>query len=624
MAEEPTRILLVEDSPTHAAMVRHALEGVSGGVLCTVATSLAEARATLQQQAFDLVLSDLTLPDGKGTELLPDDPERVAFPLILLTVTTDRQTAIEAIKAGAVDYVVKSPEVLAGLPHTVERALRDWGYIVDRRRAKEQATRFGRLIDASPNEVYTFEAESLRYVHVNRGALENLGYTLEEMRLLTPLDLKVDLDAAAFAEILGPLRSGSKQGVQFHSRHRRKDGTLYPVEVHLHFSADEARPVFFAIVLDITERKWAEEALRISEERFRSVFETAAAGMVVIEADGRLVQANPAFCRYIGYSASQMIGRPVYELTHPDDRDRTREYFRHLFSDQRQIVNTEKRYLRKDGQVLWGHTSVACVPGADGRPAYCVGLVQDITERKSMEERLRKANAELDAFVYTVSHDLRTPLTPIIGYAQYLRSACEGRLESQELSFLEEIDKQGKAMVALLEDLLAMARLGGVEAGAEPLVLEQVVQQVLETQASQLAMAGVQVVVGPLPKVRMSKSLAVQVLDNLIGNAIRYAGKAGSPVEIGGKRDGDRVRLFVQDHGPGVPEEEMDHIFEVFFRGKAWKGSKGTGIGLATVQKIARLHNGMAWVEKTPGGGATFWVELEDAQGESARGSVEG
>ena len=101
------------------------------------------------------------------------------------------------------------------------------------------------------------------------------------------------------------------------------------------------------------------------------------------------------------------------------------------------------------------------------------------------------------------------------------------------------------------------------------------------------------------------------ILQNLIGNALRYAGREGSPIEVGGERLGKKVRFYVRDHGRGIPEEERNSIFEVFYRGSTGKDLIGSGVGLATVQKIARLHGGEAWVEETHGGGATFWVEIE-------------
>jgi signal transduction histidine kinase len=167
-------------------------------------------------------------------------------------------------------------------------------------------------------------------------------------------------------------------------------------------------------------------------------------------------------------------------------------------------------------------------------------------------------------------------------------------------------------MAALMEALLALAKAGQVERPAVPFDVEEVVNEMVYGLTEIITQAGVSVNVGSLPTLRAPRTLLVQIFDNLIGNAIRYGCKPGDVIEVGGERKGQKVRLFVRDYGPGVPAEERDRIFEVFYRGTAGKDKKGTGIGLATVQKIARLFDGRAWVEETPGGGSTFWVEVVD------------
>jgi signal transduction histidine kinase len=135
---------------------------------------------------------------------------------------------------------------------------------------------------------------------------------------------------------------------------------------------------------------------------------------------------------------------------------------------------------------------------------------------------------------------------------------------------------------------------------------------VVYSLSEQISRVGGDVEVGDLPVVQVSKTHLVQVFDNLIGNAIRYGCKPGDVIEVGGERRGEKVYLYVRDHGPGIPIDERDRIFEVFFRGTISKSQKGSGVGLATVQKIAKIYEGRTWVEETSGGGSTFWVEMVD------------
>lgn len=228
-------------------------------------------------------------------------------------------------------------------------------------------------------------------------------------------------------------------------------------------------------------------------------------------------------------------------------------------------------------------------------------------------KKLSHANSELEAFVSTVSHDLRTPLTVIIGYAEHLRQECASKLDEQELSYLKEIEDHGGRMTALMEDLLVLSKVGYVERPAKPVDADVVVQDILTEFGARLAIEGIAINKTALPRLHVPETLLAEIFKNLIGNALHYACEKGASIEIGGKKEGDLVRFFVRDHGPGVPEEERGRIFEIFYRGSTGKKSKGTGIGLAIVQKIAQLYGGGAWVEETPQGGSTFWFEMIEA-----------
>lgn len=353
--------------------------------------------------------------------------------------------------------------------------------------------------------------------------------------------------------------------------------------------------------------------LQVSEERFRSVFATAAAGMVLMHPDGAIFQANPAFCKFIGFTEEELTGKMISDVTHPEDREQTLENYQSLFSGEKASIHYEKRYLTRDGRTVWGHASVACLLNQENFPGYCIGLVQDITERKAAEEALRIAHREMEAFAYTVSHDLRSPLTPIIGYADFLAAQCRDRLNGEELGFLAEISAAGKRMVELMDNLLTLAKVGRVERPKEPVDAGEVAREVVRNLAMHNRWQGVSVEVGSLPALYVPRTQLVQIFDNLICNALRYGCTPECRVDVGGERRGEAARLFVRDHGLGIPAAERDCIFDVFYRGTTGKDTEGSGIGLATVQKIARLFSGRAWVEETPDGGSTFWVELIDA-----------
>jgi PAS domain S-box-containing protein len=241
-----------------------------------------------------------------------------------------------------------------------------------------------------------------------------------------------------------------------------------------------------------------------------------------------------------------------------------------------------------------------------------LAVYRDITDRKQVEEKLRDANRELDAFAGTVAHDLRAPLTPIIGFASYLRSEYGSSLNDEARDLLKEIEEQGERMDAIMEDLLVLSRVGKIEPAAAPLPLKPVVERVLADFAEPLRVQGFTVQIGDLPALRLPETYLFELFTNLIANVLRYGAGDNPRLRIGGGWQSGHWRLFVQDHGPGVPEEERERIFEPFYRGAMVRDAPGTGIGLATVRKIVRLAGGHIWVEETSGGGCTFVIEISD------------
>ena len=372
--------------------------------------------------------------------------------------------------------------------------------------------------------------------------------------------------------------------------------------------------------IDITRRRELEKKLRrhtrelaekiktrtaeLEEERTR--LKTALDAMTdlayIIDADRRVVFMNRAMVEAFGTQAEETCYREFQERQDPCPGCPLPQVLAgETVREERFVEKTNRTY-----EAI--HTPLKAADGTVQKLA----VYRDITERKETEEKLRQANRELDSFVYTVSHDLRTPLTPIIGYAEFLEEEYRDRLDERALDVLGDIQKQGSRMLALLEDLLALARVGQPVFSGQPTDVAVVVREVIEDLSETIQGAGSQVaVVSDLPLIALPPSLLSEVFANLICNAVHYAGASGRPIEVGGRRGRAGVRYFVRDHGPGIPQEERDRIFDLFCRGRRTENIPGTGLGLAIVRKICRLYGGRTWVEETPGGGSTFWVELE-------------
>jgi len=372
---------------------------------------------------------------------------------------------------------------------------------------------------------------------------------------------------------------------------------------------------------DIMLREEAEGQLRESQQMLQLVLDYIPQHVFWKDRDSVYLGCNRNFARAAGVETPQdLVGKTDYDLPWTkEEADFYRECDRRVIESDTPELHIAETQLQASGKQVCLDTNKIPLPNGKGQVVGILGTYEDITDRKKAEsdlrqseERLRAANGELEAFAYTVSHDLRTPLTVILGYAELLQKSLRDRLDEQELNSLSLIYDSGIRMVELTEDLLALARAGQIERPTEPVNTEEVVRDVVCGLAAIITETGVSVEVDELPTLRVPRTLLAQVFHNLIGNAMRYGSKPGDVIKVGGERKGKKVRLYVRDYGPGIPEEERSRIFEVFYRGTTRKNESGTGIGLATVQKIARLFDGRAWVEETPGGGSTFWAEIID------------
>lgn len=382
----------------------------------------------------------------------------------------------------------------------------------------------------------------------------------------------------------------------------------------------------FANVLD---RRRVENELRAAHQQLQDIIDFLPDATFVIDREGNVVAWNRAIEEMTGVLKKDMIGQGDYAYAVPFFGERC-PLLIDLVDRPEKISESRYRKIGRQGQALFAeryHPSLNSGKGAhlwamasrlydqEGNVVGAIESMRNISDHIEARERLEAANREMEAFVYTVSHDLRTPLTPIIGYADYLREVYGDRLDESARNYLAQISASGNKMMELLEDLLNLATIGKLEAPKEPVDSEAVVRQVVGNLAMAISEANMSVAIGDLPRLRVPETILSQIFANLVGNAVRYAGPAGGPIEVGGERRGDAVCFYVRDHGPGIPATERERIFEAFYRDSTQK-TAGTGIGLAVVQKCARLYGGGVRVETTPGGGATFVVEMSDALAE--------
>jgi PAS domain S-box-containing protein len=370
--------------------------------------------------------------------------------------------------------------------------------------------------------------------------------------------------------------------------------------------------------------------LRSSEERFRAIFESTALGIRLTGLDGRLLQTNASYDELLGYSADELKGRTVTEHLHPDEREEDAALFSELLAGERKSYEGERRLLRKDGSELWVHLTSSIVHDAEGKATFVIGMVQDVRERKHLEEQLRHAQKmeAIGQLAGGIAHDFNNVLTVIESYSTFaLQRLQDG--DERTRSDVEQIQKAGQKASALTRQLLAFGRRQVLQ--PEVLDLNALVADT-ESMLRPLMRDGVEVVQRlnhPIGLVKTDPDEIVQVLINLAVNA-RDAMPNGGTItletadvelehpEIQGGAEapaGSYVQLTVRDTGTGIDPEILPRVFEPFFTTKE-KG-KGTGLGLSTVYGIVAQSGGYLFITTELGKGTSFRLLFPRVDAES-------
>lgn len=398
-----------------------------------------------------------------------------------------------------------------------------------------------------------------------------------------------------------------------------------------------------AIIRDITLRKQAERdrlrlaqeqaargaaeaattALQQSEERFRTAFDHAPIGMDLVTLDGRFMQVNAALCTLFGYSEQELLGMTTIELTFPEDRASDLALVNRMLAGEIETFQLEKRYIRKDGAIIWGRVNSSVVRDAEGTPLYFIGQIEDITGRIWAEQELRTAlfdaqaaNRAKGVFLDMMSHELRTPLQATLGYSEFLLAGPEASLSAEQRQDISAIHQASQRMIRLINQLLDLSRLDaeGLILAAEAVdvagVLEQV-RQDIAPQAIERRLSLQITVPAALPPMQGDAERVRQILLNLAGNAVKFT-EAGS-IHIEARLvDAGSIEVLVRDTGIGIPAEALPQIFEEFYQQnrRLSRPYGGAGLGLAIARKLATQMGGTITVSSEPGAGSTFRLQL--------------
>jgi PAS domain S-box-containing protein len=392
-------LLIVENEPAHAEAIRGAFLAANRDVAIEIVGTLREYHDVVAVRPPHIALVEMNLPDGSAVEILTSPAEEGLFPVVIMASCGSEQIAVEAIKAGAVDFVVKSPEAIAGVPHTVERLLREWRLGKEAKQAvealRESEERFRILFEQAGDCILLLEVtpEGSPVIRdANSATFRLLGFERDEL-----IGQSVSFIEAAPgpAKVVAARRRNILSGMEklFEVKHRCKDGTILDFECSVTEMQIGAKTLAISVERNITERKRAAEALRESEVRYRSLFQGTADGILIADIETRMFRyANPALCRQLGYSEAELQTMGVPDIHPKADLPRLAADFEaHGKGDV--FLNADMPCLRKDGTVVYADVNV-CRMAVDGRLCN-VGFFRDVTERKRTEAELRFGNLML-------------------------------------------------------------------------------------------------------------------------------------------------------------------------------------------------------------------------------------
>ncbi|MBI4877127.1 MAG: PAS domain S-box protein [Acidobacteria bacterium] len=517
----------------------------------------------------------------------------------------------------------------------------------ERRRADEAIRKYETIFQLAGWGMIIADPDTHVITHANLAFARMHGYAVEEV---IGMNLADTFAPESLAELPAGIRQVYAKGRHtYESVRLRKDGSRFPCRADVTAVTDATGGILFyaATLEDITERKRAEEKLRASEERFRRTFQHSAAGMVLVSPDSRFLQVNDSFRKMLGYTESELLERSFQDVTLPEDRPVGGELTRRVLSGEMEMFQIEKRYLHKDGSVVWGLVSSTLIRDTQNRPLHFVSQIQDITERKRAEEHVRLLNEDLQryageleqrvaertaelasakeraesadrmksAFLASMSHELRTPLNSIIGFTGIVLQGLVGPLTAEQTKQLAFVKGSALHLLALINDVLDISKIeaGQVEMVRAPFDLGEAIRRAAQTVAPLAGKKQLRLAVQVAPEVGRIDSdrrRVEQILLNLLNNAIKFTDRGQVRVEC---NLGDGVIVTrVTDTGIGIQPDDLGKLFQPFRQldGGTARLYEGTGLGLAICKRLVEQLGGTISVESEWSAGSTFQFTL--------------
>ncbi len=497
----------------------------------------------------------------------------------------------------------------------------------------EQAVRnsevsYRRLFETARDGIFILDFRTGRINDVNPFLSELLGFSHDEMVGKTVGELSPFQDIESNQAMLKRLQ---KSGFTRYENLplQARDGRKMAVEFVSNVYEAGGEKVIQCNIRDITERKDAE----IASLRLAAIVESSDDAIISKDLGGIITSWNKGAETIFGYSAGEMIGTSIVRLIPSDLHDEEKNQILGKIKREESVDHFETMCQTKDGRLISVSVTVSPIKDATGTVIGVSKVARDITRHKQAEDEIRRlnadlegrvlertaqleaANSELEAFSYSVSHDLRAPLRAIGGFSRIVIEDHSASIDADGLRYLNLVEESARQMGRLIDDLLAFSRTSRQPLNVQPVNSRDVVNAALADLKAVEEAPRLNIQIGDLPDCEADPSLLRQVWLNLLSNALKYT-KNRDPalVTIGSRRDGEADVFFVQDNGAGFDMKYADKLFGVFQRLHLAEEYEGTGVGLALVQRIVQRHGGRVWTEAEVNRGATFYFTLTGGQ----------
>jgi PAS domain S-box-containing protein len=466
------------------------------------------------------------------------------------------------------------------------------------------------------NDIIFLFDKDLNIVEANDRALEAYMYTRDEFIGMN-IDNIVAPETLTFLPRQPKIVDESGSGL-YETIHKRKDDSVFNVEISSRVVNIEGSKYYQTIGRDITERKIAEDSLKESEEKFRKIFEESPLCMAMTGKDFVIVRANSSFCNMLGYEEEELKSLTFRDFSHPDHLVSDEISLMRLIAQEIPIYHTEKRYRRKDGSIIWGSSTISIIHNNKGEVQYFFAMVEDITSRKKFEseliiakERAEESDRLKTAFLHNVSHEIRTPMNAIIGFSTLLKDSFLSQPE--HVQYVDILYQSSNQLLSIINDIVDIADIesGQVKINFREMNLNESLRSLNEQFKYKEREGNVPIKLSTgLPDeksiIRTDSTKVIQILSNLINNAYKFT-RTGQ-IDFGYVLKDAFLEFTVKDTGIGIPPDHLSKIFNRFYQVNR-VGSRqfgGTGLGLSICKAYVEMLGGIMSVESEPGKGSAF------------------